>query len=103
MADISYYKERQEFGMGKKEARECGLIPTLKQERAHGLREPKLNPSRGKYKEQDLTKRKKQDPTKRKKQERCKKCSLTVRCCTCRPPPAAGGSSCAAGSTLSPS
>ena len=65
MADTSYYKERQEFGMGKLEARKLGLIPNLKQEREQGLRPPSYNPTKRKV--QDPTKRKVQDPTKRKK------------------------------------
>ena len=56
--------------MGKNEARERGLILTLKQERDQGLREPQScenrPKTRPKYKKQDLTKRKKQDPATRK-------------------------------------
>ena len=64
--------------MGKNEARERGLILTLKQERDQGLREKQspwnMSPlalenrpkTRPKYKKQDLTKRKKQDPATRK-------------------------------------
>ena len=53
--------------MGKNEARERGLILTLKQERDQGLRDVLDVPEqRKKYKKQDLTKRKKQDPATRK-------------------------------------
>mmetsp|Transcript_33018 Transcript_33018/g.105216 ORF Transcript_33018/g.105216 Transcript_33018/m.105216 type:complete len:286 (+) Transcript_33018:46-903(+) len=36
----SYYIERQELGIGKNKARELGIIRTLAQERAMGLRDP---------------------------------------------------------------
>lgn len=36
--DVSYYKERQKLCMGKLEARKAGLILTLGEERAMGLR-----------------------------------------------------------------
>lgn len=39
-ADKSYYIERQEMGIGKNKARELGIIRTLAQERAMGLRDP---------------------------------------------------------------
>ena len=68
MADISYYKERQEFGMGKVEARKLGLIPSLKQEREQGLRKKETvprpqGPNRKVQKVQDPTTRKKSSCT----------------------------------------